>query len=352
MHEVQEKGVDIAPDFVQTFFKFIDSLIDSSDATSTTANLNEVKEVAVPEIPKSVEVSSATVECYTNASPAPLPPGWSEQVSQSSDPGKTYYVNEGTGETTWDRPSAAESPKPVHKGTPVVDSAEPPLATPTGLPSGWSEHVSQSSDPGKKYYVNDGTGETTWDRPSPKPDHKEGTPIDSAAPTLATPTGLPSGWSEHVSQSSEPGKKYYVHEGTGETTWDRPGGDEPSSVKEPIAIENAAPAGWTAHTSQSSDPGKTYYVNDSTGETTWTKPTVIDKWVKKTSQQVQPGKDYYENTTTGSTRWAPPLMASNDDECNRCKKKGKMPHTSFFVKNNRAQKCCFCSIECFEKTEF
>ena len=221
--------------------------------------------------------------------PAPLPPGCLNKFHSRPIPEKHITLMKEREKPHGDRPSAAESPKPVHKeGTPI-DSAAPPLATPTGLPSGWSEHVSQSSDPGKKYYVNDGTGETTWDRPSPKPDHKEGTPIDSAAPPLATPTGLPSGWSEHVSQSSEPGKKYYVHEGTGETTWDRPGGDEPSSAKEPIAIENAAPAGWTAHTSQSSDPGKTYYVNDSTGRNN----------VDKTNGNRQVGQEDIAASSTG-----------------------------------------------------
>jgi len=365
MHEVRENSVDIAPDFVQTFFNFINSLVDSPSETtngqckpiveqatidnvsdaSNVSNTSDVSTVADSSVGTTATAMGMTVQQEQAAAPENmLPEGWSEHVSQSSDPGKKYYVNESTGETTWDRPGG-------NAGEKTNEPTGPKETGDNKLPEGWSEHVSQSSDPGKKYYVNESTGETTWDRPGGNDGEKTNEP---KGPKETGDDKLPEGWSEHVSQSSDPGKKYYVNESTGETTWDRPGGnkgeDKPSKPKEPSSA--AVPAGWTAHVSESSDPGRIYYVNDTTGETTWTKPTVMDNWVKKTSQNVQPGKEYYENTTTGNTRWAPPLMPSNDDECNQCKKKGKMPHTSFFIKNNRAQKVCFCSIECFEKTEF
>ena len=38
-------------------------------------------------------------------------------------------------------------------------------STQSPLPEGWTEHVSTTSDPGKKYYYNEKTGETVWERP-------------------------------------------------------------------------------------------------------------------------------------------------------------------------------------------
>jgi len=314
MHEVRENSVDIAPDFVQTFFNFINSLVDSPSETTNGQCKPIVEQATIDNVSDASNVSNVS------------------NVSNTSDVSTAVASSVGTTATAMG----------------VTVQQEQATAPENMLPEGWSEHVSQSSDPGKKYYVNESTGETTWDRPGGNAGEKTNEPT---GPKETGDDKLPEGWSEHISQSSDPGKKYYVNETTGETTWDRPGGNKgPLKPKEPSSA--AVPAGWTAHVSESSDPGRIYYVNDTTGETTWTKPTVMDNWVKKTSQNVQPGKEYYENTTTGNTRWAPPLMPSNDDECNQCKKKGKMPHTSFFIKNNRAQKVCFCSIECFEKTEF
>ena len=78
----------------------------------------------------------------------PLPPGWEMKVSRST--GKTYYVNAGTKETVWERPSAVLSPD---LGAPELDA----------LPPGWEEKLSKST--GRTYYVNASTMETVWERP-------------------------------------------------------------------------------------------------------------------------------------------------------------------------------------------
>ena len=67
----------------------------------------------------------------------PLPANWRPVLSSS---GETYYMNDETGETTWDLPTEA-----------------------TRLPHGWEAVVSSS---GGTYYKNVSTGETTWDLPT------------------------------------------------------------------------------------------------------------------------------------------------------------------------------------------
>jgi hypothetical protein len=102
---------------------------------------------------------------FVSADEAPLPAGWSEF---ETDEGKKYYVNDDTGDTVrahlcvlcvcacacvcvlficvlcvlrqvWEKPAG------------LVSADETPL------PAGWSEF---ETDEGKKYYVNDDTGNT------------------------------------------------------------------------------------------------------------------------------------------------------------------------------------------------
>ena len=86
----------------------------------------------------------------------PLPQGWNAFQDPSS--GRTYYANEITGESTWDRPettttTVAPSPSP-----------SPSPDTNSDLPSGWAAYVDPGS--GRTYYSNQSTGESTWDKPA------------------------------------------------------------------------------------------------------------------------------------------------------------------------------------------
>jgi hypothetical protein len=115
----------------------------------------------------------------------PLPQGWATSVSRSS--GETYYVNQLTGESTYDRPNApatyetglgtpgqavedgtASSPPQIH----VVGQFGTAAVETPALPQGWVTSVSRSS--GETYYVNQMTGESTYDRPTAQATHETG----------------------------------------------------------------------------------------------------------------------------------------------------------------------------------
>ena len=359
---------DLTPNFVNVFFNYIKDLM-KDENTAIAAPPDHSKETAFESenVTEPNEPSRPSTEDAHLASTVPnadqLPEGWTAQISTSSDPGKVYYVNEKTGETTWDKPEMPSTQDDAGETDGAADGTTNGTTdgaadeSSNALPEGWTEHVSETSDPGKKYYVHEKTGETTWDRPS-NPQKAESS------------SALPEGWTEHVSETSDPGKKYYVHEKTGETTWDKPGAkkvDESStdsagdstgeSAGDATAdTEEVVPDGWSVHVSRTSDPGKKYYVNDRTGETTWDKPGEghVENWVEKTSNNVRPGEKYYENTKTGDTSWS--LIDVNGQNaaftCMKCKKGGKLPHTTYFIKNDKAHKVRFCSMKCFEDTEF
>ena len=97
--------------------------------------------------------------------PLPLAEGWVEHPDPSGS-GKSYFFNESTQETTWERPEAAP------------------------LPPGWVEQPDPAGS-GKSYFFNESTQETTWERPVLAP--------------------LPPGWVEQPDPAGS-GKSYFYNE--------------------------------------------------------------------------------------------------------------------------------------------
>ena len=103
--------------------------------------------------------------------PDDLAPGW--EVVHDPNSGREYYYNSQTGETSWTNPSSDFSSdeagvktshdsnnkhsikEEVHEEGVVNDQ--------TPLPYGWTSLTDESS--GRIYFYNEGTGETSWDRP-------------------------------------------------------------------------------------------------------------------------------------------------------------------------------------------
>ncbi len=106
-----------------------------------------------------------------------LPEGWMQGTDPSS--GETYYFNESTGESSWDRPAipdngTAEEAFNGATGSGVsyvslqaegsfAENVENKSDAPTPSLDGWVEVNDLSS--GGIFYYNESTGETTWDRP-------------------------------------------------------------------------------------------------------------------------------------------------------------------------------------------
>ncbi|KAG7359509.1 WW domain containing protein [Nitzschia inconspicua] len=99
----------------------------------------------------------------------PLLEGWVESFDESS--GKTFYWNESTNETTWDRPVATQQPSAEKKEDIVeIDGTELNKKEEVGMdgngsqPKDWIEMVDKDS--GQKYYYNVVTQETSWESPN------------------------------------------------------------------------------------------------------------------------------------------------------------------------------------------
>ena len=120
--------------------------------------------------------------------------GWVASVDQAT--GQTFYLNEQTGESQWEPPPQAQ--------------ASPPVAT----QGGWVASVDPAT--GQTFYQNELTGESQWEPP----------PQAQASPSVATQGWAPpsvvtqSGWVAQVDQAS--GQTYYLNEQTGESSWEPP----------------------------------------------------------------------------------------------------------------------------------
>lgn len=93
----------------------------------------------------------------THAADAPLPPGWSKQVSAKT--GQVFYYHKESGVSQW-TPPAAGAATPSSAGTPkaTVAAADAPL------PAGWTRETSAKT--GRVYYHHRESGKSQWDPPT------------------------------------------------------------------------------------------------------------------------------------------------------------------------------------------
>lgn len=103
--------------------------------------------------------------------PAPPPPWKLEEHPDA--PGEFYYLNTETGETTWDPPEDPNEARSEdgREGDGAEDREEPEVAKPPTPPAPWIA-LEHPEAPGEWYFLNEETGETSWETP--------GAPADEA----------------------------------------------------------------------------------------------------------------------------------------------------------------------------
>ena len=174
--------MEVADDFVPSVEGSIEG--DEAKVVSELIETEEVVDGAADEV---VEESPSHEEGIAEDE---LPAGWMSSVDETT--GKTFYYNEETGESSWERPNVKvevvddvskdeasvvigsyadvqerETGEEPAKEVEEMIAEEEAIATEKSpqngqLPPGWSEAVHE----GNTYYYNEETGETSWERPS------------------------------------------------------------------------------------------------------------------------------------------------------------------------------------------
>jgi hypothetical protein len=152
----------------------------------------------------------------SNFSSSEIASEWFAVVDPQS--GETYFANERTGETSWEKPRALLMLENEPHNSKFQDDTRlltnGPAQNDNELPPGWFAAMDEQS--GEEYYVNEQTGETTWDRPQ----NTNRTPLLSNQPASEDEDSMASGWFAVVEPAS--GDIYYANEQTGATSWDKP----------------------------------------------------------------------------------------------------------------------------------
>jgi hypothetical protein len=246
----------------------------------------------------------------------PLPPGWT--VANDPASGSTYYVNEATGVTQWERPTAAEgrrdydvllSTSDEHSGIDTKGEADVDADVPVGptadllvdgaeeasntvlieeedatlrsdvfhssqpessaleesgdgsaaaLPPGWIRVEDPSS--GRAYFYNETTVTTQWERPHAIPEDAD-VNVGEAAQQVE-------GKEAHVVASTQDATA------TGENELVAPQDEDnklDAAAKEGSdGASGSLPSGWVE--AMDPDLGKPFYLNEETGVTQWDRP--------------------------------------------------------------------------------
>jgi len=182
----------------------------------------------------------------------------------SSSDGRTYYHNSRTNETTWQRPAELDPPR---SPSPPPPPPPPPLAPTTD----WKE---VSSSDGRTYYHNQRTNETTWQRPvelDPQPQPSPSSEGRRRRRYEASGDGHNS-----ISSTAQPAESVYGRAGgagVAPPLEPRRNSDASSFLS---TLETPAPAPTTDWREVSSSDGRTYYHNSRTNETAWQRPAELD----------------------------------------------------------------------------
>ena len=103
-------------------------------------------------------------------------------------------------------------------------TAELQIAVQNQLPDGWFKHMDEST--GRPFFVHTETGVTQWNLPVAEDEAaqqvRQGRAEVGAAPLTRKPTFMPEGWSSSITDA---GQKYYVHQASQNTQWERPPGN-------------------------------------------------------------------------------------------------------------------------------
>merc|ERR1712008_7550 len=152
----------------------------------------------------------------------------------------------------------------------------------------WTKTESKSN-PGKYYYVNSETGDTTVDKPA---DYEEPKPI----------------WSR-VESKSNPGQFYYHNSESDKTVLERPAGVEIlNDVGQKGAKEEEDEGIAWERCESKSKPGNFYYFNPKTGSNEIHPPRVELPW-KLLESKTKKGQFYYFNEDTAENDVNPPPSA-------------------------------------------
>ncbi len=206
----------------------------TDNATTTESAGEETEEIqptvaegesedAVTGPPEEANVTQPSSEIIIEATDEdpPLPDGWSEATAPDS--GLTYFYHSGTGEVSWERPTAPVAStsskegdlQPAENGersTAAADETtagvEADVATSNDGADDWVETTDATT--GQSYYFNAKTGVTSWEKPSSVGEVQQQAPASEQS----------GDWAEAVEPSS--GQIYYYNSKTGETSWEKP----------------------------------------------------------------------------------------------------------------------------------
>ena len=254
-----------------------------------------------------------------------LPPGWVEMMDPSS--GKSYYYNEETMISSWDKPiinndknedqaydidvaanvelkagvvaleqtldlDEAVVNKTVEDTQRQIENEEKDNVSMTTtqlseLPDGWIELFDSAS--GLPYYFNEAENTTSWDKPVMAPVKSEHASKEAGIdnPAMQVETEIPETQVQEADENDDDDVLDVDHQHHVEPDNKAPGSEAiPEEVK--IEVESSLPSGWVELIDTSS--GLPYYFNESEGVTTWEKPEGESTELNIESTNIEPSE--------------------------------------------------------------